>query len=224
MALPGDPRLPGTYAQRQNDAEGAYQQALASLAKQQESLYNKYGFKGQISDTGNVGFEIDPNKQYGLAQRMLSQHQGDIQNLRTDLTGRGLGTKGLAAKRTGLLKYLQGGDLASLMNNFVGDAGGILNSRNIALTQKNSANTGAEQDALDWIRQNPQLLAATPQAAPPGNNTGNSNVSTGTATDPGQAPLYDTFRPLAGQQDDVTPVNRMVQAIMERARKRGGGG
>lgn len=178
MAIPSDSRLPGSYALRQANAEQAYQQALTGLAKDQQDLFSQYGFKGNIDDQGQTSFELDPSRQFGLAQSMLRAHQSDLQDLRSTLRGQGLGSKGLAAKRTNLMRFLRNGDLSDLFGKFTRGASGIYNARTAALGNRNTENNSAESDALDWLKANP-LTALAQQGANADTNSGNANYPNG---------------------------------------------
>lgn len=177
--------IPGVFKQKQLLAEQQYEQALAALGQQQGQLFTQYGFKGNIGEDGKTTFAIDPAQEHGLALDLLRDHQSSLSNLRENLVGRGLGTRGYSARQQGLLRFMQGGETANLINRFQGAAANIYNQRAQALTNRNMAFNDAESEAVNFALQNGLFndAAAKEDTAPKDKPTGDKDPGPG-PTDP----------------------------------------
>ncbi len=143
--------IPGVYKEKQLSAEQAYQQALQSLAAEQRSTMDQYGFQGDVGDDGSLqNMRINPNQQFSLVNQMLRSGSASRTGLKNELAGRGLGKYGLSAQRKNLLKFLQQGDYAGLGQRFAGKLQGIGRGRSEALSRKQGAFNDAESEALAY--------------------------------------------------------------------------
>lgn len=159
--------IPGVYKEKQLAAEKAYQDALAGLSQQQSQLDLGYGFQSTTDDKGQSSFQLDPAQRHGMAQNLLRNHADSLQSLREGLTGRGLGRRGLAAQRTNLMRFMQGGEVSQLGNSFANQLSSIYNQRGQALNNKNTAFNNAESEAVQFAIANGLFTPPPPPPPPP---------------------------------------------------------
>lgn len=194
------------WASQRAELQRIYAGTLADLAKEQRGLFTEYGFSGNVDDSGNSAFQVDPNLQYGRVQDLLRTHAMQRKNVAGELVGRNLGRTGLAAQRSALLKTMQGQDLTGLSNNFLRGITGILGQRGSARAGLNSGLFSLDQDQAGWMGGAGNGTTTSPAVTPPRNSTtppGGQIQGPGYAISPGQLDE-------GGAQLFVNPVGAMM--------------
>lgn len=170
--------LPGHFGKRQSDAETAYQNALADLAYKQGTLFQKYGVRGNIGEGGATTFDIDASAGHGVFQDMFRTQAGELTGAEGAAKRRGFKTGGgIGGRQASLLKFMQGGQRANVLQELLGAAQGIFSGKQSALGIRNTEWNTAEGDAYDYLERGgffkdpeapaPAPPAPEPTAAPP---------------------------------------------------------
>lgn len=130
----------GIYAQQQNLAEKAYQDAVAQLQARRNSLYHEYGLNNKGA--------VDPMSQFGEYQQLLGSEGGALDAADNASLDRGLGTGGLAMQGETGLRGQQGAENLAFQRQVaqVGQdyASGVLGAQQ----QRSSSMLEAQQTAL----------------------------------------------------------------------------
>ena len=205
------------YLDRTVVAQQAYQDALSDLARQQRRLYEDYGFEGDIDEGGKTTFRIDPVKQHGRSQQLLRSHATAMQQLRENLSAKGLGNRGLAAQRARLLRFVQEGDIANLSNRFTDSANAIFRGRAGARRGRDEAmaGIGASRGASATAANTTSSTVSDTAVNNTGNGNGNGNGN-GVATQdttPWQTPAQSNVPLLvSAQPNQPAPIDEWAGA------------
>jgi hypothetical protein len=164
----------GIYLQKQNEAELAYQQAMAELMQKKNTAYHEYGLNAQGA--------VDPYSQFGRYQSLLSRHESDLSAASENAQQRGLGTAGLGMQGERALRYQQGAEDLALQQDITGIASGYASGSQAALLARNQAMLDAQLQALAIASSSPGGTGVAPThpaanpptppgaTAPPGTN------------------------------------------------------
>lgn len=141
-AAAADP-IPGSggYAAQEALAERAYQEAVAQLTQQRNSLYHQYG----LTTSGSV----DPHSQFGEYQSMLGNEGSALDQARNDAAGRGLGVGGLANQGEKALKTADNTEHLQFQEKVDQEQHNYDNSLINAKTQEQGSILAAEQGAYN---------------------------------------------------------------------------
>jgi hypothetical protein len=129
----------GVYLEKQNQAELAYQQAMADLLQKKNTAYHQFGL------TSNA--QVDPFSQFGAYQSLLSRHEADLSATDDAAQQRSLGTSGLAMQGERALRYQQGQDDLGLQQQIAATGTDYASGSQQALLQRNQAILDAQLQA-----------------------------------------------------------------------------
>lgn len=154
----------GVYLQKQNEAELAYQQAVADLQQKKNTAYHQYG----LDSAGAV----DPYSQFGMYQSQLSKHESDLSATDEAAQQRGLGAAGLAMQGERALKYQQGAEDLALQSDVANIGQGYSSGQQAALAARNQAILDAQLQAIQMGGAGAVSAGTIPPgtAGPPGSN------------------------------------------------------
>lgn len=151
--------IPGVaqYGQAALAAKTAYQNALARINQQRQSLLRQKGFLGDIDPTTGVAKNVrtDPGNQYGEFQLLNRSQAGRDQAAVESGVARGLGTGGgLAAQLRNRERFSFGQEDAALGESLVSGLAGLQDQQTQAAFERDSALREAELEAARMAIQN----------------------------------------------------------------------
>lgn len=171
----------GVYLQKQNEAELAYQQAVADLQAKKNTAYHQYG----LDTTGAV----DPYSQFGMYQSQLSKHEADLAATDEAAQQRNLGSTGLAMQGERALRYQQGAEDLALQSDVANIGSGYTSGQQAALSARNQAILDAQLQAIAMGGAGAVTTGTTPAGTPASTTPAAPPNQPGpTGAGPGQAP------------------------------------
>lgn len=199
---------PGLYAQADNVATTAYQNALAQIGQKRTGILSNYGYTANFDpSTGSMSnLAVDPNNPYGQLQQLFRTQAGEDQTTREGNAARGI-HGGLANQGLADNAYNHGAQDQTMGQNFLTSIQGLAADQQTASQNKDSALYNAQlqqtQLAIQQQAYNPAnydgLIAALTKAM--GGSGGSDSGSSG-GTDTSAAAGYNQ-NPQAKVADQV---------------------
>jgi hypothetical protein len=117
------------YQEQQNQAQLAYQQAMADLLQKKNTAYNAYGLNSEGA--------VDPYSQYGGYQSLLSQQESELAAAQDAAQQRHLGSGGLANQGETALRYQHGAQNLQFQQQVADTGYAYTSGSQAALAQRN---------------------------------------------------------------------------------------
>lgn len=160
----------GVYMEKQNQAQLAYQQAMADLLQKKNTAYHTFGLNSEGA--------VDPYNQFGQYQTLLSQQESELSAAQEAAQQRHLGGAGLANQGETALRYQHGAQDLQLQQSIADTGYGYTSGAQAALAARNQALLDAQLQAAAGGASVVGTLAKT------GQNTATAGTSSGAARPP----------------------------------------
>lgn len=139
----------GIYGMYQNQAEKAYEQAIASINQRQQDILTQYGFQGKLGPGGELtDVQEDPTSVYGVLPMLRRSHAEAYETEEERTAARNIGTGGLAQRGAEELAYQGGADYAKAFGGFREAIGETTRARQEAASQLSESNLFIQMQAL----------------------------------------------------------------------------